>query len=181
MTEIIEYGQWNTPQIFIPTDSFFDIKTVNQTFIDILDKKHIPVLPCDIPAIEKAAKLLHPLYIAHVTNENGIYSFSLIKNSVSPHDCIIDIIMYANQKIFINAKVTVPGFCWEYTQNTYSNITRQVSSLNGDDTVRVYDIAKEEYLSDTQYVITDSKDLHCMPQMMHKLGKMFGRYPYVIN
>lgn len=182
MTETTECGQCILPKIIVPNDNFFDIETVNQTFINMFDKKYIPILPCDMPAIEKISKLLHPFYVAHVTNESGIYNFTLIKNGHAPCDYVVDIIMYANQKIFINAKVVAPGFCWEYTQNTYNNIIRQVSTLNGHDTVRVYDTAKGEYLPDAKYIIAGPKDLRRIPQSMHNLGNMLSlSYPYVIG
>jgi hypothetical protein len=179
MTAIIKF----VPQIptkYIDTcDNIFNFDTINKSLIAFFSGRDTPIMINDISTIEKLAKNLYPFYFTHITQKDDIYDFSIIKNIELdiPYKYILDITVYCNEKIFVNAQIE----SWEYTQSSHTNYITCVITLDGNETTKTFDLIKKKYVAPAgDKLVTKSDDLEqLISEIDLNVRELFDEsYPY---
>ena len=184
MTAIVKYVSPIVPIESVTID--VDTTKITDDFAKFFVERDLPVMISDIDIIKKLAQMLYPYYFTHINNKDGVHEISLIKNTecVVLFKCVLDMTVYCDQRVFINAQMFTLDRSWEYTQIACGNKIEIAISSDGTDTEKIFDTKKNMYVSPKHDpLISCQSDLDALSTMVgFNAVRLFGTdYPYEVD
>jgi len=146
MTAIVKYVPQIFFEIFDVRDDSFNFEKVNKSLVAFFTERDAPIMLDDVKMIEKLSKNLYPFYFTHITQKDGIYEFSIIKNIeyVIQHKYSLDVTVYCNEKIYVNVLVNSD---LEYTQYPYKDHIVSVMTIGNRNVTKTFNTTKNKYIT----------------------------------